>query len=114
MSSLFFDLSVDAKEFMLGNAIYFGNVKISKDDVYNSLILPSNILDKLTNVQKLYLGSLCIITRRVLDDHLEDEKYSNPDGKYSNPSQTDSIAERNFGILDRFTREKTKWQHDNL
>ena len=50
MSSLFFDLSVDAKEFMLGNAIYFGNVKISKDDVYNSLILPSNILDKLTNV----------------------------------------------------------------
>ena len=73
MSSLFFDLSVDAKEFMLGNAIFFGNVKISKDDVYNSLILPSNILDKLTNVQKLYLGSLCIITRRVLDDHLEDE-----------------------------------------
>ena len=48
MSSLFFDLSVDAKEFMLGNAIFFENVKISKDDVYNSLILPSNILDKLT------------------------------------------------------------------
>ena len=47
MSSLFFDLSVDAKEFMLGNAIFFENVEISKD-VYNSLILPSNILDKLT------------------------------------------------------------------
>ena len=42
----------------------------------------------------------------MLDDHLEDEKYSNPDGKYSNPSQTNSIAERNFGILDMFTREK--------
>ena len=41
----------------------------------------------------------------MLDDHLEDEKYSNPDGKYSNPSQTNSIAERNFGILDMFTRE---------
>ena len=42
----------------------------------------------------------------MLDDHLEDEKCSNPDGKYSNPSQTNSIAERNFGILDMFTREK--------
>ena len=47
MSSLFFDLSVDAKEFMLGNAIFFENVEISKD-VYNSLILPSNILDEST------------------------------------------------------------------
>ena len=45
MPSLFFDLSVDAKEFMLGNVIFFENVELSKDDVYNSLILPSNILD---------------------------------------------------------------------
>ena len=40
MSSLFFYLSVDAKEPMLGNVICFGNVEISKDDVYNLLILP--------------------------------------------------------------------------
>ena len=48
MSLLFFDLSVDAKEFMLVNVILFENVEISKDDVYNSLILPSNILDEST------------------------------------------------------------------
>ena len=34
MSSLFLDLSVDAKEFMLGT-IFFENVKVFKDDVYN-------------------------------------------------------------------------------
>ena len=45
MSLLFFYLSVDAKEFMLVNVILFENVEISKDDVYNSLILPSNIFD---------------------------------------------------------------------
>ena len=48
MSSLFLDLSVDAKELMLGNVIFFENVEISKDDVYNLLILPSNILDEST------------------------------------------------------------------
>ena len=31
MSLLFFDLSVDAKEFMLGNVIFFENVELSKD-----------------------------------------------------------------------------------
>ena len=34
MSSLFFDLSVDAKEFMLGNVIFFENVEISKDGIW--------------------------------------------------------------------------------
>ena len=46
--SLLFDLSVDSKEFMLGNVIFFENVEFSKDDVYNSLILPSNILNEST------------------------------------------------------------------
>ena len=31
ISSLFFDLSVDAKEFMSGNVIFFKNVELSKD-----------------------------------------------------------------------------------
>ena len=48
MSLLFFDFSVDAKEFMLGNVIFFENVEPSEDDVYNWLILPSNILDEST------------------------------------------------------------------
>ena len=48
MSSLSFDLSVDASEFMLGNVIFFENMEILKDNVYNSLLLPSYILDEPT------------------------------------------------------------------
>ena len=63
---------------MLSNVIFCENVEISKDDVYNSLILPSNILDESTKqCLEIIFGSLCIITRRMLDGHLEDGKYSN-------------------------------------
>ena len=66
ISPLFFHLSVDAEEFMLSNVIFFENVEISKDDVYNSLILPSNILDESTKqCLEIIFGSLCIITRRM-------------------------------------------------
>ena len=58
MSSLFFDLSVDAKEFMLGNIIFFENVEISEDDVHDSLILSSNILDESTKVFRSYIWKL--------------------------------------------------------
>ena len=112
ISSLFFDLSVYAKDFMLGNVIFFENVEISKDDVYNSLILPSNILDELTKqCLEIIFGSLCIIPRRILHDHLEDGKYSSPSQQLMKEtvsvSTTNSIAEHNFGIIDRFIREKS-------
>ena len=32
---------------MLGNVVFFENVENSKDDVYNSRILPSNVFDKI-------------------------------------------------------------------
>ena len=57
-----------------------------------------------------YIWSLCIITRRMLDDHLENGKYFNPSQqlikKTVSVSTTNSIAERNFGMLDRFIKEK--------
>ena len=78
MSSLFFNLSVDAKEFMLDNVIIFENVEISKDYVYNSLVLSSNFFDESTkqSLEIIFIIS-CIVTRRMLDDHLDDGKYSN-------------------------------------
>ena len=96
---------------MLGNVIFFENVELSKDDVYNSLILPSNIVDKSTKqCLEIIFGSLCIITRRMLDDHLEDGKYSIPSKQLMKEtvsvSTTNSIVERNLGMLDRFIREK--------
>ena len=46
----------------------------------------------------------------MLDDHLEDGKYSNPSQQLMKEtftvSTTNSIAERNFGMLDSFIREK--------
>ena len=58
---------------MLGNVLSFENVEISKDDIYNSLILPSNILDESTKqCLEIIFGSLFIRTRGILDDHLED------------------------------------------
>ena len=107
----FFDVSVDTKEFMLGNVIYFENVEISKDDVYNSRILPSNILNESTKeCLEIIFRSLRIITRRMLDDHLENGQYSNPSQQLVKEtvsvSTTNSIAERNFAMLDRLIREK--------
>ena len=111
MSSLFFDLSFDAKELMLGSEIFSENAELSKDDVFNSLILPSNILDESTKqCLEIIFGSLCIITRRMLDDHLEDGKYFNPSLQLMKETvsviTTNSIAERNLRMLDRFMREK--------
>ena len=119
ISSLFFDLPVDASKFMLGNVIFFENIEISKDNVHNSLLLPSDILDEPTKqCLEIIFGSLCIVTRRMLNNHLKDGKYANPCEqlykKTVSVSTTNSIAERNFGMLDRLIREKTKCQYDNI
>ena len=111
MSSLFFDLSVDASEFMLGNAIFFENIEVSKDNVHNSLVLPSDILDDPTKLcLEIVFASLCIVTRRMLDDHLRDGKYVDLyEQLYKETvsvSTTNSIAERKFGMLDRLISEK--------
>ena len=111
MCSLFFYLSADASEFMLDNAIFFENIEISKDDIYNSLLLLSDIPDEPTkHCLEIIFGNLCIVTRRMLNDHLKDGKCANPcEQLYKETvsvSTNNSIAERNFGMLDRFIREK--------
>ena len=110
MCSLFFDLSVDASEFMLGNVILFENIEISKDNIYNSLLLPSDILDEPTKqCFEIIFGSLYIVTRRMLIGHLKDGKYANScEQLYKETvsvSTTNSIAERNFGMLDKLIRK---------
>ena len=107
MCSLFFYLSVDASEFMLGNVILFcfENIEISKDNIYDSLLLPSDILDEPTKqCLEIIFGSLCIDTRRMLIDNLKDGKYANPcEQLYKETvsvSTPNSIAEQNFRMLD--------------
>ena len=86
----------------MGNAMFFENVEISKVDVYNSPILPSNILDKSTK-QCLEIIFASIVTRIMLNDHLEDGKYSNPSQQLMNLtvsiSTISNIAERNLECL---------------
>ena len=46
---------------MLGNVISFESSKISKDNVYNSLVLPSDILDEPANqCLEIIFRNLCI------------------------------------------------------
>ena len=86
-------------------------VEISKGDIYNSLILPSNILDEsFKQCLEIIFGRLCIITRRMLDKHLEDGRHYNLNQQLMketiSATTTTSIKERYFGMLDRFIREK--------
>ena len=46
LGRLLLNLLVDASEFMLDSAIFFEKVKISKDNVHNSLAMTSNFLDE--------------------------------------------------------------------
>ena len=106
MRSLFFDLFVDAREFMLSNVIFFENIEISKNNFYNSFLLLSDILDEPTKqCLDIIFGSLCIVTRRMLHDHLKNGKYANPcEQLYKETvsvSTTNSIAEHNFGMIDK-------------
>ena len=76
-----------------------------KDNVYNCLLLPSDILDEPTKqCFEIIFGSLCIATSRMLNDHLKDGKYANPCEQLYietvSVSTTNSIAERGFGMLD--------------
>ena len=82
---------------MLGNVIFFENIEISKDKVYNSLVLPSDILAEPTKQYlEIIFGSLCIVKRIMLDDHLKDVKFSNPcEQLYKETSTANSVSTTN-------------------
>ena len=69
---------------MLGNVIFFENIEILKESVFNFLGLPSDILDEPTKqCSEIIFEILCIITRRMLNDYHKDDKYANPCEDYS-------------------------------
>ena len=91
------------------SVIFLENVKISKDDVYNLLILPSNIFDESTKYN-FYIWKFIHCHKQTVRYYLEDRNHSNFSQQLMmgtvSVSTTNSIAERNFGMLDRFIREK--------
>ena len=61
------------------NVIFFENIEISKESVYNFLLLPSDILhEPIKQFSDIIFEILCIVTRRMLNDHRKDGKYANP------------------------------------
>ena len=110
MEKLFSDLSVDASPFLAGNLCFFDGINITKDKVYEELIRPSEFDESTKQCLELIFGSLSIVTKRMLNDHLEGGKYNTNNGSLrsetASVSTTNSLAERNFGMLDRLISEK--------
>ena len=111
MEKLFSDLSFDATNFLNGKVLFFPDMPVSKDDVFNKLIMPSSVFDESTKqCLELMFGCFSIVTKRMLSDHLEGGKYDNPSKTLRNQTdgvlKTNTLAERNFGMLDRLMREK--------
>jgi len=107
MCDLFLELSVDSSKFLSGEVLFFDDVELHKDAVFDSLIKPSESFDLSTKqCLELLFGSLSIITRRMLNDHLEEGKYDCPSETLRKDtmsvSTTNSLAERNFGMLEKF------------
>ena len=111
MELLLSELSSDATPFLSGEITFFENISISKDDVFNELIRPSEVFDEPTKqCLEIMFGCFSIITKRMLHDHLEGGKYDNPSPQLveetKNVMKTNTLSERNFGMLDRLMREK--------
>ena len=112
MERLFSAFAVDAQDVLDGGVIFFEGVDVKKDCVYDKLFQKSELYDKPTlQCLELLFGSFSIITKRMLHDHLEDGLYDNVTDanlrkETSAVPKTNTVAERDFGMLDRLMREK--------
>ena len=101
------ELSKDASNFIMGKEVFFGDESlISKDNVYDKLLVPNEGYDLCTKqLLELFFASFSIITNRMLHDHLEGGKYDNPSESLRNESVSTPNANTNpetdFGFLDR-------------
>lgn len=104
----------NSEEFMKGNVVVFGNVEIVRDELFESLIKPSDEYDVLTaQALELIFSAMVVKTKRMLADHLEGGKYdisAHPQEQLETQSvqKTNVGPERNFGMLDRLMVEKPR------
>ena len=57
--------------FLLVICVSFHGINITKDKVYEELILPSEFDESTKQCLEFIFGSLSIVTKRILNDHLE-------------------------------------------
>ena len=111
MESLFTELAVDSSRILNNNVEFFPGIPVSKDDVFEFLIKPSEKFDEGTKqCLEILFGSFSIITKRMLHDHLKGGKYDDCSEDLRKVStsvlKTNAVSERDFGMLDRLIREK--------
>ena len=100
------ELSEDASDFLIGNEIFFGDESlIHKDDVYEKLLVPNELDESTKQLLELIFANFSIVTRRMLDDHLDGGKYDKPEQELIAESATvpnaNTNPETDFGFLDR-------------
>ena len=116
MEKLFTELAEDATSFLKDEVVFFEDALMTRDAVYNDLIKPSENDEATKQCLELIFGSLSIITKRMLQDHLEGGKYTKPTEEMvketASVGKTNTLSERNFGMVDRLPR-KTIFKFDN-
>ena len=89
---------------------FFEDALMTRDAVSNDLIKPSENDEATKQCLELIFGSLSIITKRMLQDHLEGGKYTKPTEEMvketASVGKTNTLSERNFGMVDHLMREK--------
>ena len=109
-----FEKWVDDSTSFLNNGTFCDPYFISQDNCFNSLNeLVSKEMHIITKqCLEIIFGGLVIGTRRMLHDHLKEGKYSTKtpllEKDDSSVNTTNSVCERDFGVLDRVMRIKPK------
>ena len=102
--------SLDSSEVLSGHAVIFPDFPPSEDEIWNSLIAPSEYDAIAQELLQVLFGSFSVLLSRLVRDHL-------PGGDLDEPSlqlqeetksvpKTNTVSERDFAKLDRLLREK--------
>ena len=107
----------DASEFMTGDVKLFGDdILICKDPVFDYLYLSRGEEHKQMTKQclEVIFSSIAVVTKRLLEDHMEGVKYWNKEqdedfrNETKNAEKSNVKAERDFGMLDYQIKLKPK------
>ena len=112
MLSSFIEWANDASLFVKGEVGLFPEF-ISKDCLFNELVKPGPEIDEsIVQVLKIMFNSFVVVSKRMLTDRLSGGKYDSPTEELIQQCKsvptTNAEAERDFGMLDRLKKLKSK------
>ena len=96
--------SLDASVLLAGEATLFEDFPPTNDEVYSSLIKPSDCDDVTQIILQVLCSAFSTLISHLVEDHLPGGKLSNPSDTLSEQSKsvptTNTISARDFGKLD--------------